>query len=153
MRFLNGSVFTEPVSSNSFLRGFLSNTFIRNSCHECSFKQIHKQSDLTIGDFWGIDRTNFNNDNKGASIVVVNSIKGKLIIEQIKNNVDVANINYETAVSDNCAIFQNSPKNIFHDDFIKVLKKNGFTKAYEKYCSKTVMSRLRRFYKRNIKIN
>lgn len=64
--------------NNPFMRGFLHNIYLRPSCYECRCKNGVSNSDLTIGDFWGIDTLvpDFD-DDKGVGLVVISSIKGK----------------------------------------------------------------------------
>lgn len=71
----------------------------RHSCGICHFANLQRPSDITIGDFWGWERVDphFNADNKGVSLVLVNTRKGRLflmrqkrgstILKQIPNTV------------------------------------------------------------------
>ena len=63
---------------NPFMRGFLADVYLRLSCYECRCKNGVSHSDLTIADFWGIDRLmpDFD-DDKGVGLVLVNTAKGK----------------------------------------------------------------------------
>lgn len=63
---------------NPFMRGFLSNIYLRPSCYDCKCKNGVNHSDLTIADFWGIDivEPDFD-DDKGVGLVLVNTEKGK----------------------------------------------------------------------------
>lgn len=71
-----------------YLRGFLANLFLRPSCYQCSFKGLDRNSDITLADFWGIDNIFPNmNDDKGISIVMINSEKGKELFEKIEGNI------------------------------------------------------------------
>ena len=59
------------------MRGFLANVYLRPSCYACRCKNGASHSDLTIGDFWGIDTVapDFD-DDKGVGLVLVNTRKG-----------------------------------------------------------------------------
>lgn len=50
---------------------FVENLILNECCYECSYADKQRKSDITIGDFWGIEKTEFagQNDNKGFSIV------------------------------------------------------------------------------------
>lgn len=63
---------------NTFMRGFLSNIYLRPSCYDCRCKNGVSQSDITIADYWGIHilMPDFD-DNKGVGLVLVNTAKGK----------------------------------------------------------------------------
>lgn len=59
---------------------FYSYTAIRPSCHSCRFSNLNRVGDITIGDYWGVE--NFHPQyyhHNGASIILVNSSKGKSI--------------------------------------------------------------------------
>lgn len=68
----------------------------RKSCGACQFARIPRQGDITIGDFWGINKYDRSlDDRKGTSAVLVNTKKGKYILDflnefnQFKNWVEV----------------------------------------------------------------
>ena len=67
-------LFSEPLNKNIFLQGFLSNLYLRPSCHSCPVRGFRSQSDMTIGDFWGVQKVlpEFD-DDKGISVMLVHS--------------------------------------------------------------------------------
>lgn len=72
------NVFSELGSKNAFMRGFLANLYTRPSCQKCPAKQLKSGSDITLGDFWGINSLMPEiDDDKGASVVIVNTEKGR----------------------------------------------------------------------------
>ncbi len=86
---------SEPLNKNIFLRGFLANLYLRPSCHICPAKSLKSGSDITIGDFWGIQNVMPEiDDDKGVSAVMVSTEKGKEIWGEITT------INYEVAFDD-----------------------------------------------------
>lgn len=67
---------SEPLNKNIFLRGFLADLYLRPSCHACPAKKFKSGSDVTIGDFWGIQNVMPEiDDDKGVSVILVNSNK------------------------------------------------------------------------------
>ena len=67
---------------NTFMRGFLSDVYLRPSCYRCRCKNGVSHSDLTIADFWGVNQLmpDFD-DDKGVGLVLVNTDKGKAMLE------------------------------------------------------------------------
>ncbi|MBD5448978.1 MAG: glycosyltransferase [Lachnospiraceae bacterium] len=65
-----------------YMFGFLNNWFLRNSCYNCQFKN-KKYSDLSLGDFWGINKIYKFDDGLGTSFVTVNSGKGAAFFKQV----------------------------------------------------------------------
>ena len=63
--------------NNPFMRGFLSDIYLRPSCYECKCKNGVSHSDLTIGDYWAARTVDQDfDDDKGISLVLVNTDKG-----------------------------------------------------------------------------
>lgn len=76
-----------PVGISIFYRAFYDNLMLRRSCYKCSFVNRHK-SDITIADFWGVRKYKpAADDDKGISLVVVNSNKGAESFKAIGSNM------------------------------------------------------------------
>lgn len=74
--------------SDDYTKMFHASIIMRQSCSECRYSKLPRPGDITLGDFWGID--NYDkalNDHKGVSIVLINSDKGKVIYDSLKNNL------------------------------------------------------------------
>jgi hypothetical protein len=78
------------ISSTDFTDMFYQHIFLRHSCGICHFTNLHRPSDITIADYWGWERTdpNFNADDKGCSLVLCNTEKGKTLFEVVKDRMD-----------------------------------------------------------------
>lgn len=62
---------------NHYMRAFLSDMILRPSCYSCQAKEGRSRSDLTIADFWGIQREMPEmDDDKGTSLLLIHSEKG-----------------------------------------------------------------------------
>lgn len=80
---------------NKYMQGFLQDkVFIRPCCGNCQFKGISRQSDITLGDFWGIDKSL--DDDKGTSMVMLNSEKGKNLFHLASSRI----IYYKRSIED-----------------------------------------------------
>ena len=77
----------DSAQNDIYMRSFLSNLCLRNTCTNCKFQTIPRQGDITIGDFWGIWQYNTTlNDEKGTSVILKNNYKGGFLIDILKNN-------------------------------------------------------------------
>lgn len=86
--FENGTAFTQKYESNEYLRGFAANLFLRPSCYQCKHKGIKHCSDLTLADFWGIEKEKPGfGDEYGISAIFIRSPKGKWIIQKVQNEL------------------------------------------------------------------
>lgn len=69
---------SQPFSNNTYMKAFLSDLILRPSCYKCFSKQGRSNSDITIADYWGIQNIMPEmDDDKGTSLVFLNSIKGE----------------------------------------------------------------------------
>lgn len=79
----------QPHDDDAYIKGFLNHLYLRPSCYSCCAKSGRSGSDMLIGDCWGIDSLwKESNDNKGCSIVCINSVKGKNAAEKISERSD-----------------------------------------------------------------
>ena len=86
--FDDGNEIYENMDDNLYMRLFLNNFSIRNSCYNCRANNYRSESDITLGDFWNIERRNEEfADNRGTSAVIVNSLKGAEFFENIKKRL------------------------------------------------------------------
>lgn len=90
------------VSDNNdvYMKGFLSNLYLRPSCHECHCKNGVNHSDITIGDLWGVDRMmpDFD-DDKGVSLIFIFTAKGRNYFDRL--SMEVRGFDYQSVVDAN----------------------------------------------------
>lgn len=96
--------YTYRAAENEFLMGFGQCMYIRPSCHTCLFKGRKTVGDIKVGDFWGIENSKLKFNNKGTSVVIVETSRGKEVFEKIRPVLDVSKANYRLAVSSNPCI-------------------------------------------------
>ena len=76
---------SNSLGKDLFLKAFLSNLCLRKSCYECAFKSLHRQGDITLADYWGVEGIHPEmDDDKGTSLILVNSKKGEILFNNIK---------------------------------------------------------------------
>lgn len=80
----DGKVKTESFRENIFMRAFLRDMILRPSCYVCPSKSGKSASDITIADYWGIQNVCPEiDDDKGTSLVMVNTKKGKDVYDSL----------------------------------------------------------------------
>lgn len=119
-----------------YLLGFLKDLYLRPSCYECMFKTVSRTSDITIADFWEIDRIFPKFDSKyGVSQIFIQSSKGKYLFDNIKENLYVEPIDINLSVKHNTNMIVSAKKHKnrekFFEDFIA--EKNSVDFLIEKY--------------------
>lgn len=81
---------------NAYMRGFLSDIYLRPSCYGCRCKNGANHSDMTIADYWGARVTDQDfDDDKGLGLVLVNSEKGNKCFDDL--DMEVRTITLEKA--------------------------------------------------------
>lgn len=76
------SVFVSYFGDNYYMKSFLLNYNLRPSCYHCAFREGRCGSDLSIGDYWGYDKSHSDDDDKGMSAILVNTKKGYELLTQ-----------------------------------------------------------------------
>lgn len=122
-----------------YMKLFLRDIVLRDSCYNCSFKKKHRISDITLADYWGIDKVHKDmNDEKGTSLVVINSDKGKELFELIKNNLKCVKTDLEEAIKYNPSMIKSVDIPKKRDKFFQELSsgkinENNIIKYMNKY--------------------
>lgn len=90
VNFENGQEYCKDRWHDLFFIGYLqSGNFARPSCYECPFKGFPQKADITLADFWGIEKIDVSMDqDKGTSLVMINSDKGQRLFDSIKNEIE-----------------------------------------------------------------
>lgn len=83
----------QTKSYRIFTKLFYQHIMFRDSCGSCHFCNLRRPSDLTLADFWGWEKQSpsFNSDDKGVSLLFVNTEKGELIFNKIKRDLICVN--------------------------------------------------------------
>ena len=95
-------LYTELSSKNIFMRGFLADLYLRPSCQKCPSKSFKSGSDITIGDFWGIEKHYpVFDDDRGSSLVLIHSVLGEACYKSIAAFNESIQVEYATAFMGN----------------------------------------------------
>lgn len=130
--FKNGDVYDNPITVDPYMKTLLNNFFVKDSCQNCQFRNFTSGSDITLGDFWGIEVIDKNfDDNKGVSAVIINSLKGKKYFDNVI--LEKKNVRYESILTYNMSLEFSSKANLYRDEFINLYEKYGFEYVYNKF--------------------
>ena len=83
---------------DSYYSAFLYCKTYRESCYECKFANKNRVGDITLADYWGIQKAHpeFYDEN-GVSLVLVNTEKGNKCLTNIKDKLDIIESDYDKA--------------------------------------------------------
>ena len=146
------SSFSEYASQNIFMKGFLADLYLRPSCYACPTKKLKSGSDITLGDFWGIQHIKPElDDDKGICSFIINTRKGM----EWQNKLEILKYKFDFAdvVKGNPSLVYsaNIPENrvAFYDK----LRTRGLIKLVSKYTKLPLILRLKIFIYNLLKRN
>lgn len=92
----NGISEFNSIISNLWLKIFYDHVAQRPSCHKCRFKNLYRPGDISIGDFWGIEKSHPEfTSSLGTSLLLINSANGAELWEKIKLQFDYLESNID----------------------------------------------------------
>lgn len=126
----------ETSQQSAFTKGYLrTNAYCRPSCYACHFKGYPRMADITLADFWGIERIDSSMEkNLGTSLVMINSQKGMAYFEKVKARIHYVEVPFHEAEKGNPAL--NLPlaaPKVDREAFFADLDRMTFTQLAEKY--------------------
>lgn len=133
--FENGKSYYGVHMEDDFRRGYHTNVFCRPSCYECQFKGFPRIADITIADYWGIEKVDKNLDmNIGTSMILLNSDKGIAFFDQVKDKLEYKETKFKSIFGGNIALRKSiEPAKINRADFFKDLDEHDFDYVTDKY--------------------
>lgn len=134
-----GSVAEEKTSSeyiweNDYMLCFLKDFINRPSCFECKFRNGRSHSDITMADFWCVERVigdeNYAGD-KGTSLLFVHKKKNAELLRIL--DMECQPVEYMQAKKGNPAIYRDWKKPVWHDSFFKALRTRDIKTVLSKF--------------------
>lgn len=136
--FDNGKVYYGVRMDDDFRRGYHTNVFCRPSCYHCQYKGFPRMADITIADYWGIEKVDKNLDNNiGTSMILLNSRKGIEYFEKVKDKLEWEETKFESILPGNIALLKSiEPAKIDRKLFFEDLDRGTFDDVVRKYFPK-----------------
>lgn len=87
---INGKELTWKLNSDIYCNLYVSENMVRPSCYECKYCTEMRSSDITLGDFWGIDNVHPElNDQMGTSLIITHTQKGEKMISASRDGMEL----------------------------------------------------------------
>ena len=145
IEFDNGATYISKVNDDPFLRSFIMDIHLRNSCSSCDAKGCDRPADITVADFWGVGKIcESMNDDKGTSVVILRGEKAINYFGRVENCFKKVESDIDTVKRLNPSVEKSVPVNKLKPSFLKTVHKHGFFKAYDKYCGMGLIAKLHR---------
>lgn len=142
--------YVKRATEDAYFIGFLRDVYLRMSCYSCKYKSLNRASDFTIGDFWGIESFLPETDDKGISLVLIHSDKGKKIFEEISKFGSSKHIPEITKIQNgglNCTAFYNYQRS----GLMKHIENMEFDELMKHYFSDSIKCKIIRWYSRKVR--
>lgn len=123
----NGREILHTGNDNRFMQAFIQGLSTRESCYKCAFKGSNRGSDITLGDFWGVESVcpeSFN--ERGTSLVIIQTSKGLQAFSDISNQLKTCVVDKDDAIKYNPAYSEPSVPNKYRKDFFSRLESEPF---------------------------
>ncbi len=135
-------IYRGSYTKDKYLNLFGSNINIRPVCYSCPYTNLERPADITIGDYWKIEKGDpMLDDNKGVSMVLVNSIKGQNLLSEVSEQLIMQEATIHNSGQVNLKQPTPKPKNreAFWNDYYN----QGFNYALNKYGTPSLTKKTR----------
>lgn len=125
----------KKIIADTYTDLFYKHIMLRHSCSVCPYTNTYRPSDITIADFWGWEdvNQNFNKDDKGVSLVIINSEKGDNIFKVVEADINALETTSQTACKKNHPLNVPSDTHTLREQFEKDYARKGFSYVANKY--------------------
>lgn len=130
------------LDQDTYVRLFLDNVTLRPSCYACHFKKKIRNSDFTLADCWNGNSLGLSikDDDKGLSMIFVNSEKGKKLLKALDKKVLLEEIDYKKAIKAQSAATSSVRKNEQRVVFFESAEVNGFQETIKNWYGKNIIA-------------
>ena len=122
----------KEISISDYVALFYNKCALRPSCYECPYTSTERNSDITIGDYWGIEKVlpAFYSE-EGNSLLLIHTEKGKSIFDIILDKLDYVLSNETACLQPN--LIKPTERSPLRAQFWMDYKKGGIKKVLKKY--------------------
>lgn len=152
IEFENGKKIFESARSNYYLKSFFGDVCSKPHCYNCAFKHEQHCADFTVYDAWHAGKlADIQDDDKGWTNLIIQSKKGQVIFEVLKDRYIYHPVDYRKAIELDGIMVNNSvPWNNKRKCFFIGIENEDFKKHCEKFVhisiKDIIVEKLKRFY-------
>ena len=131
-----------PAGLSSYYTLFLTSVIYRENCYSCPYADANRIGDITIGDYWGIEKqhSEYLTDNggdmrysDGISCILVNTENGEKLINNYASGLNLKPSTFDKIKQQNEQLVRPSKMNPFRDKVLKLYKEEGYVAVDNRY--------------------
>lgn len=143
MEFANHRIYSNQITADAYMNGFLRNVTLKPSCYHCHFRGFTTGSDIVLGDFWGAEtELPAFDDNKGISAVLANTAKGYSFLRRCSLNLVESDA--ETVIRYNKNLLQSAKPSPLRTEYYNCVRDYGLDVAIRRHLSERCTKKLAR---------
>ena len=137
-------IYRKLHKEDPYLNAFIKNRTLRKSCYMCEHKTLDRKSDITLGDFWGIDSIAQDmNDDKGTSLILVHTDNGQELIEKISLNAKIKMVEVESAIKHNPSAIKSAIRPEERERIYEMIDSESLNIILKRYCKVSVVEKIK----------
>ena len=139
-----------PARLTSYNTLFLDGDTYRENCYECPYAHKERVADMTIGDFWGIEREHPEllkqdafNERKGISCILANTQKGVELCSKLSDKIWLSESSYDKIAKRNGQLSHPSVQSEKRNNIMELYQDAGYDgveKWFNKKYKKQIMA-------------
>lgn len=136
-----------------YYKAFNRNYSLRDSCYNCKYSNLNRQSDITLGDFWNYYPLSFHmrKYENGISCILLNTKKGKKLFEKIKDSLVYESRSIKDALNANQSLSKSFNKNENYEQYWQCILENNYS-SIEKVLNMQIYHEQKKSFVLKIKI-
>lgn len=140
----NGQLHSELITStkSSYYRMFLKALIFRENCYACPYAGENRPADLTLGDFWGVEKEHPDylvtgggeiEPGKGVSYLIVNTERGEEAVQRFGQKILKHESSFEQAARANAQLRHPSHRPAQREILLDAYAEGGFEEMERRY--------------------
>lgn len=127
-------VYSRKSKEDLYFSAFLDGLTYRENCYTCQYANPERVGDITLGDFWGLNRNSLQVKMQGRiSVCLPNSEKGEKLLLECEDILFMEKRPFNEAVNEKQGnLIRPSKRHEDRDEFLTLYRQYGFDKAVSK---------------------
>lgn len=132
---------SEIGTESDFMRGYIDNLYIRESCEDCQFAAIPRVGDISLADCWTKAHDGSDLDNKGITAVLINTEKGERLFNDVRDKLHTEDISLEAVLKGTPTLAKGSSHTNNRARFWYQYNREGYNTVMRHFFQKAILKR------------